>query len=46
MISVPGLRVVGFERRVGIAFRVHMRTVTILRILYEVLDLAGTFSDT
>ena len=30
----PGLRVVGFERRVAIAFRVEANTVTFLRILY------------
>jgi toxin ParE1/3/4 len=30
----PGLRIVGFERRVTIAFHVTPRTVTIDRILY------------
>jgi toxin ParE1/3/4 len=30
----PGLRVMGFERRVTIAFRVGPAAVTILRILY------------
>lgn len=30
----PGLRVVGFERRVTIAYRVSPDTVTFLRILY------------
>lgn len=30
----PGLRVMGFERRVLIAFRVSSNTVAILRILY------------
>ncbi len=30
----PGLRVVGFERRTLIAFRVEARSVAILRILY------------
>jgi toxin ParE1/3/4 len=30
----PGLRVIGFERRVLIAFRVNSESVAILRILY------------
>ena len=30
----PGLRVLGFERRVVIAYQVHSDKVTILRILY------------
>lgn len=30
----PGLRVIGFERRVSIAFSVHDERVTILRIFY------------
>lgn len=34
-----GLRVVGFERRVSIAFRVTKDRVTILRILYGGRDL-------
>lgn len=34
----PGLRVVGFERRVTIAFRVDTETVTFLRILYSGRD--------
>jgi toxin ParE1/3/4 len=29
-----GVRVVGFERRVSIAFRIKSRTVTIVRVLY------------
>lgn len=35
----PGLRVVGFERRVTIAFHVDMETVTFLRILYGGRDI-------
>ena len=35
----PGLRVVGFERRVTIAFHVGVDTVTFLRILYGGRDL-------
>lgn len=35
-----GLRVVGFERRVSIAFRVTPNTVTISRILYGGRDLS------
>lgn len=30
----PGLRVIGFERRVSILFRVHENSVEILRVLY------------
>jgi len=30
----PGLRVLGFERRVSIAFQVNQRVVTIFRVLY------------
>jgi toxin ParE1/3/4 len=35
----PDLRVVGFERRVAIAFRLSDHSVTILRILYGGRDL-------
>ncbi len=35
----PGLRVVGFERRVTIAFHVGADTVTFLRILYGGRDI-------
>lgn len=35
----PGLRVIGFERRVSVAFRVTPDTVTIFRILYGGRDL-------
>jgi toxin ParE1/3/4 len=30
----PGLRILGFERRAVIAFRIQADTVTILRVLY------------
>lgn len=35
----PGLRVVGFERRVSIAFHVNVDTVTFDRLLYGGRDL-------
>jgi len=35
-----GVRVVGFERRVSIAFRIKSQTVTIVRILYGGRDVA------
>jgi len=38
---LPGLRVVGFERRVTIAFHVDADTVTFDRILYGGRDLSG-----
>jgi toxin ParE1/3/4 len=37
----PGLRVIGFEHRVSIAFRVKSEAVTILRILYAGRDVGG-----
>jgi toxin ParE1/3/4 len=37
----PGLRIVGFERRVTIAFHVDRRTVTINRIVYAGRDVEG-----
>ena len=37
----PGLRLVGFERRVTVAFHVGPRTVTFLRILYGGRDVDG-----
>ncbi|MTJ83970.1 MAG: type II toxin-antitoxin system RelE/ParE family toxin [Telmatospirillum sp.] len=37
----PGLRVVGFERRVSIAFHVNADTVTFDRLLYGGRDLDG-----
>jgi toxin ParE1/3/4 len=35
----PGVRVVGFERRVSIAFRMKLESVTIPRVLYGGRDL-------
>ncbi|HEY1612429.1 MAG TPA: type II toxin-antitoxin system RelE/ParE family toxin [Rhizomicrobium sp.] len=40
----PGLRVVGFERRVSIAFAIGRRRVTILRVLYGGRDLNRALS--
>jgi len=40
----PGLRLVGFERRVTIAFHVDATTVTIDRVLYGGRDFEGTVS--
>jgi len=40
----PGLRVIGFERRVTIAFHVSSAKVTIDRILYAGRDLTTAFS--
>lgn len=37
--GLPGLRTMGFERRVTILFRVETETVEILRILYGGRDL-------
>ena len=34
----PGLRIIGFERRVTIAFSVEERSVTILRLFYGGVD--------
>jgi toxin ParE1/3/4 len=39
----PGLRVVGFERRALIAFRIRLNTVVILRILYGGQSLERAF---
>lgn len=41
----PGLRIVGFERRVTIAFHVETTSVTIDRILYGGRDLDRIFHD-
>jgi toxin ParE1/3/4 len=41
----PGLRIVGFERRVTIAFHVDAETVTIDRILYGGQDIERIFRD-
>ncbi len=35
-----GVRVVGFERRVSIAFRIKSQTVTVLRVLYGGRDIS------
>jgi toxin ParE1/3/4 len=40
-----GLRTVGFERRVTIAFTVDDTTVTILHILYGGRDIEGVLSE-
>ena len=37
----PGLRIVGFERRIAIAFHIDRQTVTIDRILYGGRDIAS-----
>lgn len=42
----PGLRVIGFERRVAIAFHVGAGRVTIDRILYGGRDMGTLFSET
>lgn len=39
----PGLRLVGFERRISIAFGVRPGTVTFYRFLYGGRDLAAAF---
>jgi toxin ParE1/3/4 len=39
----PGLRIVGFERRIAIAFHVAQQTVTIDRILYGGRSLEAAF---
>lgn len=39
----PGLRTLGFERRVTIAFQVDRHAVMIARILYGGRDLGGAF---
>ncbi|MBX9699745.1 MAG: type II toxin-antitoxin system RelE/ParE family toxin [Acetobacteraceae bacterium] len=41
----PGLRTVGFERRVTLAFTVTADAVVFLRILYGGRDLHATFAD-
>jgi len=42
----PGLRIVGFEHRVSIAFHVNADTVTFDRILYGGRDLESLADDT
>ncbi len=41
----PGLRVIGFERRLAIAFHVGPGRVTIDRVLYGGQDLGTVFSE-
>lgn len=41
----PGLRVIGFERRVAIAFHIAIATVTIDRILYGGQDLGTVLNE-
>jgi toxin ParE1/3/4 len=41
----PGLRVIGFERRVAIAFHVGAERVTIDRVLYGGRDLGTAFPE-
>jgi toxin ParE1/3/4 len=41
----PGLRIVGFERRITIAFHVDPQTVTIDRIFYAGRDIERIFRD-
>jgi toxin ParE1/3/4 len=41
----PGLRVIGFERRITIAFHVTAKTVTIDRLFYGGRDWEGEFGD-
>jgi toxin ParE1/3/4 len=41
----PGLRTMGFERRVTIAFTVAPEVVTVLRVLYGGRDLDAAFED-
>lgn len=42
---VSGLRVVGFERRVSLAFLVSSNTVTFVRVLYGGRDLGAVFQE-
>jgi len=42
----PGLRTVGFERRVTIAFHVETKRVVIDRVFYAGRDLAKAFTST
>ncbi|GAA0603666.1 hypothetical protein GCM10009416_46590 [Craurococcus roseus] len=43
--SRPGLRTVGFERRVTIAFAVEPDAALIVRVLYGGRDLEAAFDD-
>lgn len=40
----PGLRVVVFERRVSVAFKLYENDVRIVRLFYASCDLAAAFS--
>lgn len=40
-----GLRIIGFERRVTIAFNIDAGVVTILRVLYAGRELGGAFGE-
>ncbi len=40
----PGLRLLGFERRATVVFRIASDTVTILRILHRGRDVGAAFS--
>ena len=42
----PGVRLLGFERRISIAFMVDATTVRILRIFYGGRDFSEEWSDT
>lgn len=42
----PGLRMIGFERRVAIMFTVRPEAVTILRVLYGGRDLGRALGET
>ena len=42
---LPGVRIVGFERRVSVIFRVKPQSVTILRILYGGRDLSPSLRE-
>ncbi|MDQ6432439.1 type II toxin-antitoxin system RelE/ParE family toxin [Mesorhizobium sp. LHD-90] len=41
----PGLRVVGFERRISVAFMVEPERVVILRVFYGGMDWENEFGD-
>jgi toxin ParE1/3/4 len=41
----PGLRVIGFRRRVSVAFGVSQEEVTFYRVMYGGRDLASHFSE-
>jgi toxin ParE1/3/4 len=42
---LPGLRIIGFERRASIAFIVEAETVRILRIFYSGRDFPREWTD-